>query len=413
MPCQAPPKLSVPSCQGPQTDKADATGLIFCPACKRMRQQYLDSVQRQKTRETSRVGFIKNLLNQPGLTGASLQKQATARTEQVLIDLFNECSTGTAPADFAFMACGSMARREMVTYSDIDAVLVLSNGDTASRNYYEAVLQRVEDRLVVAGRSTNLVSGANHTNFRFCPTGLSPLDFLGTIGELIDNALEADEGAHVRGALFTRMIMGDRRWGDAYTLACQKALGLGGRHKREALLHLTEVLEKKNGEFKLPAADDFVVNAKTQIYRPTHMIVNELALYYGIQVQGTREQIVALTEANHMSLPVANLLMELLESYAKVMTAHQAKMGEEFHLVRLRDGKNTDPPRDVQDFGVIPKAPPFQVGAIQTSVARLTVLWNMAEEFYRQKSKTGPFAKKRNPFMASNPWADFGGGLRP
>jgi hypothetical protein len=79
----------------------------------------------------------------------------------------------------------------------------------------------------------------------------------------------------------------------------------------------------------------------------------------------------------------------------------------------MRDGKPTDPERDVRDFSVIPKASPFQVGAIQTSITRLTVLWSMAEEFYRQKSKTGPFAKKRNPFTTNNPWADFGGGLRP
>src|SRR5262249_11447604 len=100
MPCQAIGRNVAPSCKGPMTATEDDKGLIFCPTCKRIRREYFAGVERMRQRNTARVQFTKDLLSQQGLTGTSLQKQITARTEQVIIESFQDACEGRLPADF-------------------------------------------------------------------------------------------------------------------------------------------------------------------------------------------------------------------------------------------------------------------------------------------------------------------------
>ena len=400
MPCQSKGQTVVPSCNGPllMLSESNRKAEVFCPTCKRIRKDHFEGQQRQIRRNADRDAFVKDLSQKEGLTGTSLQKQVTARTEQVIVELFDECAKGRRPADFALMACGSMARREMVAYSDIDAVLVLSNNDSRTMDYFRAVVETMNTRLLIAG--------GGDSGFRFCPGGLSPMEFCDTIDPLIERATDPNNGDHVRGALFTRMIYGNEIWGKTYSKACEKALGLGGRHQKLALQNLRQNLERRNTDWKLPAKGALYVDIKSQLYRPVHMIVNEIALYYGVSGGGTREQILDLQQKGKVSLQMVNILMQVLEDYAKVGTAHQISRGREEHYVRLRDVRQSDG-REAEVFKEIPLAPAFQIKAIEEMTKRVALLWTMTEYFVQEKSKRS-FSKKHNPFASKTPMADYG-----
>jgi signal-transduction protein with cAMP-binding, CBS, and nucleotidyltransferase domain len=369
---------------------------VFCPVCKRKRKRELEGIARQVKRNQDRVAFVDQLSKTQGLTGTSMQKQATAKAEQVIVDLFEDAAQGCgrAPADFALMCCGSMARREMVTFSDIDAVLVLSNNENETLEYFKGIVNTMASRLTFAG--------GHDTNFQFCPTGLSPKFFSNTIDVLIEQATDSNEGDHVRGALFTRLIYGNKLWAAAYQKACEKAIRTGDGHKAEALKQLRADLLRKNGDWKLPGADDLYVDVKSQIYRPAHMIVTEVGLYYNVRAEGTREVILGLVDKKKMSLQTANIFMQVLEDYARVTTAHQLSRGREEHWVRLRNVRPSDPKGE--EVKTIPLAPAGQKKAIEEATARVKIIWNMAEEFVREKEKKKIFGTKRNPFTTRKPW---------
>jgi hypothetical protein len=398
MPCEAPPKLSVPSCKGPMIHDSNDKGKVFCPYCRRKRKRELEGIQRQIQRNNDRLQFVQKLSTTEGLTGASLQRQVTAKAEQVLIDLFDDAAMGAGrmPADFALMCCGSMARREMVTFSDIDAVLVLSNNEPRTLEHFSAIVETMGSRLTFAG--------GHLTNFQFCPTGLSPRFFCNTVEVLIDQALDSNAGDHVRGALFTRLTYGHPMWAAKYQKACEKALESGGGHKQEALHQLQGILAKRRDEWKLPGNDDLYVDVKAQIYRPAHMIANELGMYYNVKGESTRDIILRLVERKKMSLQTANIFMQVLEDYAKVTTAHQLQRGREEHWVRLRPVRPTDP--DGEALKQIPLAPPGQIAAIREAAQRVAILWKMADLFVEEKNKK--FAlRKHNPFTSRKPFVDY------
>lgn len=116
-------------------------------------------------------------------------------------------------------------------------------------------------------------------------------------------------------------------WAAKYQKACEKALESGGGHKKEALHQLQGILTKRNEDWKLPGNDDLYVDVKAQIYRPAHMIANELGMYYNVKGESTRDTTLRLVERKKMSLETANIFMQVLEDYAKVTTAHQLQRG--------------------------------------------------------------------------------------
>ena len=407
MACVAPKGRSAPSCMGYSLGDESNDAKVLCPYCRKIRQQANLSLNAQKTREADRVAQIKALSKRKDLTGASLQKQVTAVTEQVLIDLFEDCSRGgTPPADFALMTCGSGARREMVTFSDIDAVLVLSNEDTKTMHYFEDLTTRMSHRLQAVGTRVTMEEGrpfVGNSGFVFCPGGgLSPTNYRARPETIIDEIVRySADDAHLRGALFPRLVYGSPIWAKQYTDMCEKALKTGaGSAKQAALRAIAELMPRKNSDLKQARKGDVTINLKTSIYRAAQLIPNELAIYYGVVAMGTREQIVKLVEGRHMSPEVANIFMETLESYAKVMTAVQLKAGQEQHTVRTRDLPTSDP-----DSRMI-KLNAEQLASIESCLPRIDVIWKMGDGFLAQKSKKGIFASKKNPFMSTNPWQE-------
>jgi signal-transduction protein with cAMP-binding, CBS, and nucleotidyltransferase domain len=405
MACLTKGKNLVPKCDGPHTEFTDAESrarnYVFCPTCKSVRTDFSAKTKKLAQRNTERVQFIKSLTEQEGLTGTSMQRRVTARTEQVIIETFNEACSGRAPADFALMACGSMARNEMVAFSDIDAVLVLSNDDARTLEYFQGVVLTMDRRLNMAG--------GYESGFQFCPGGLSPKVFCNVTEALIEQATDPKAGDHVRGALFTRLVYGNEIWAKEYQKACEKALKDGGRTKAAAIENIKKVFRDKARDYPEIKRDDLAANLKSSIYRPVHMIMNELALYYGVPSSNTREQIIGLIEKKKMTLKTANFFMQVLEDYAKVMTAYQLKQSQEIHMVRIRENRKTDVWDGFANANPaqLPLLSNAHVQAVIESAKRVHLLWAMTEEWVREKEKRFP-CRRSNPFKSKDPIADFG-----
>jgi signal-transduction protein with cAMP-binding, CBS, and nucleotidyltransferase domain len=402
MACLTKGKNLVPNCDGPHTDFTDADcrkkNYVFCPTCKSVRNAFAAKTKKLEQRNLEKVQYIKSLTEQEGLTGASMQRRVTARCEQVVIETFNDACSGRAPADFALMACGSMARNEMVAFSDIDAVLVLSNDDSRTLEYFQGVVLTMDSLLNMAG--------GTETRFTFCPSGLSPKEFCNVTEALIEQATDPKAGDHVRGALFTRLVYGNEIWAKVYLKACEKALKEGGRTKGAAIENIKKVLNGRNGRaplFPEIKRDNLSANLKSSIYRPVHLIMNELALYYGVPSSNTREQILGLIEKKKMSLKTANFFMQVLEDYAKVITPYQVSHNTEIHEVRLRE-----PRKNENEFiNDVPMISAGHVQAVMEMAKRVHLLWAMTEEWVREKEKRFP-SRRSNPFKSKDPIADFG-----
>lgn len=418
MPCIAPKNLSVPSCQGYVITGGDGSlkypeAKFVCRYCKPLYQKEMQRLNRQKSRETDRTGKIAALTQQKHLTGTELQKKLTAITEQVLVELFHDCShSGTPPADFALMACGSMARREMVSFSDIDAFFVISRNDDKTLRYFKDLALRMDLQLNTAGmRAAHDGGVVGNSGFVFCPgdEGLSPTNFCDLPDALVQRFSE-QQSNHMRGGLFPRMVLGSPIWAKSYIDACDAVLKRSNAAMREnALTALRALLPRRTGDLAKPKSGDPDINLKESIYRPVQLIPNEIAIYYGISAQGTRQQILALVEQKHMSLQVAQIFMESLEVYAKLMTALQLKAQGEIHKVLMKPMPATD--SRYSWFKGMQVLEPGQRAAVESTLPRVEVIWEMATEFLRQKSKTGLFVSKKNPFMSTSPYQDYN--IRP
>lgn len=414
MPCVAPKNLSVPSCQGYLITSGDgslryAEAQFVCRYCKPLYNKEMERLNRQKSREADRTGKLLALTKQKFLTGTELQKKLTAITEQVLVELFHDTSrSGNPPADFALMVCGSMARREMVSFSDIDAFFVISRNDRKSLGYFKDLALRMDLQLQTAGMRAAHDGGiAGNSGFVFCPGdgGLSPINFCDVPDVLVQRFAD-QQGGHMRGGLFPRMVLGDPIWAKSYIAACDAVLKRSNAAMRQnALTALRALIPRRTGDLAKPRSGAPNINLKESIYRPVQLIPNEIAIYYGISAQGTRQQILALVEGKHMSLEVAQLFMESLEVYAKVVNALQLKHRGELHGVLMRPLPKGDPLENW--FKGWPVLEPWQRSAVESTLPRVEAIWEIATEFLRQKSKTGLFVSKKNPFTSTQPYRDF------
>ncbi|MBC8145792.1 MAG: hypothetical protein H7X80_09400, partial [bacterium] len=153
--------FNTPNCAGPRYHPHSQLGINVCAQCRSHAQ-----TSRIRSNETQRISSIRNLTQSTlsmGQKGASMADLAC----QMIVDLLWESGVDQgAQTDFAFLMCGSIARGESSTYSDIDAVMVLDDG--ASRNRYENVMIKMDELI--------FRSGLKDTGFRFCQGGLSPLD---------------------------------------------------------------------------------------------------------------------------------------------------------------------------------------------------------------------------------------------
>jgi hypothetical protein len=423
MSCVAPEGVKrsseAPACAGPQVGVDTYRLKWSCPFCTAVREGVVRLDQKNLARqqqvadlaEMSRTNGVGYRDESTHVTGARLQRQICDLIEGTLVDLFNDCLTGAPPAHHAMMVCGSLARREASAFSDIDAVLVLSSDEPEVIRYYTDVVSQMKLRLTFAG--------GYHTGFAFCPGGLHPLNLLGTpdrIFEYIDNN-SAD--THLRGAYRTRFIFGAKPLGEEYVDRCA-VREEGGRRAspRDGLRLLQDIVHKKQTYWmedeqegwKPPPRDPVAVQIKAQFYRPVTMVIEALAIYYGAPGSSSRERVLSLIKAGHMSVEVGNFLFNIMDDTAKVRTTAHVKAGKEFEGVKLRATRASDfaGPGTAnyryrkEDFDGMQAADRGSVAIALALVERINRFWTMTEKFVDEKGKR--FALRReNPFKTKRP----------
>lgn len=391
---------NTPNCAGPRFHPHMHLGLTVCPQCRDHAQ-----AARLRSSETDRIAAIRTLA-QSNLSVGRKQASVSDMAAQTVVDLLWEAGIdqGTQ-SQFAFLMCGSIARGESSTYSDIDAVLVLAPG--ASRARYEAVMTRMDELL--------WKSGLKDTGFRFCQGGLSPLDsinnpaLLGTSDYIIDmindQLATGGEGAvHLLGALHTKLIYGDRNLANNYQMLCSQQVDMqAAKRKAQAVREIGEFAQRmKTGEWKVPTGNELYIQVKNQIYRPVHMIVHSLAQYYGIGAVSSRDQLVALRDQRHMTPEIANMLGQVLDVAGQLRMELQLQMGREYEALKLRAPTNTDPAKDVQDLANQQVATANQLQKVRAVIPYLRILAGLASAFAANKSKKG-LRSRENPFTTANP----------
>lgn len=387
-------------CAGPRFHPHNHLNVDVCQQCR-------DHAQAGRLRrgEAERVAVIRNLV-QSNLSVSRKQASVSDMAAQTVVDLLWEAGIDQGPqSQFAFLMCGSIARGESSTYSDIDAVLVLDPG--ASKAKYEAVMARMDVLL--------WKSGLKDTGFRFCQGGLSPLDsinnpaLLGQAQDIIDminNQLATGgEGAvHLLGALHTKLIYGDRNLAHSYQQLCRQQVDMqAAKRKAQAVREIGEFAQRmKTGDWKVPTGNELYIEVKNQLYRPVHMIVHALAQYYGIAAVSSRDQLTALRDQKHMSPEIANMLGQLLDVAGQLRMELQLQMGKEYEALKLRAPTNSDPAKDVQDLARQQVATGNQVQRVRSMIPYLKILAGLATAFAANKSPKGLHLRD-NPFTTSNP----------
>lgn len=389
-----------PNCAGPRFHPHSHLGIQVCQQCRDHAQ-----AARIRSSESHRVSAIRNL----ALSTVSMKQKHASMSDmaaQMVVDLLWEAGIDQGPqTEFAFLMCGSIARGESSTYSDIDAVLVLDDGVRTGR--YENVMMRMDELL--------FKSGLKDTGFRFCQGGLSPLEsinnpaLLGTprsIIDMINSQLETGgEGAvHLLGALHTKLIFGSRNLADRYQTMCRQQISMEkARTKSQAVREIGEFARRmKQGPWKVPTGNELYIEVKNQLYRPAHMIVHALAQYYGIQTVSGRDQIQALYEQKHMSLAVANMLLQLLDVAGQLRMELQLDMGKEYEALKLRAPIPSDPQHDVNALTGQNTATQDQLRKVRAVIPILKILAGLAEAFAENKRKKG-LVRRENPFMSDRP----------
>jgi hypothetical protein len=405
------------NCLGPQPDRDDDTVVgPLCGVCEQLRYilaqrdkhepELAALVRKQMVANEKRLGAVKTFHTTPGTTGALLQRQVSERAEKEIRGLIKRTLAvmGAAPCKWAFMVCGSIARREAVAFSDIDALFVTESDDPEKIKWFKDAAVKMQQVLWESGGDTS--------QFKFCPGGLSPAMVVGTPEWLvahIDKKAKAGDH-HMLAALQSSYVAGDHALAVEYEDCCHGYMRQGRKASREAALQeLQRHMQKRNTHFlregwRLPEDDDALVNVKSQLYRPVHMIVGSLAQYYQVEGLSTRAQVLGLVESDHMSVRVAYSILNTLDDIAYLRMERQLQANTEYELVKRRNLKKKE------KFGFEPEDTDLarderlgsarQVATIDACVKRVKMFWDIADLFVKQK--TGAKQGSRdNPFNAA------------
>ena len=174
MPCQAPPFSRVATCPGPtglpaaarcarcargtclaagERFRADCPGPGGTPAAK------ICPECRARGNLRDRRGSMATLLQQPGVTGAQLQRGWTTRVEAIVQQMFRDEFAGNEPCQYAFCIAGSGARHEASPYSDLDCFLLLADDRPSNVLFFRTATKAVSDMLIALDSAITLLDG--------------------------------------------------------------------------------------------------------------------------------------------------------------------------------------------------------------------------------------------------------------
>lgn len=257
-----------------------------------------------------------------------LQAMMTEGYRKLLEGLINDSIAHLgrgAPAVFAFAGLGSIARRELSPYSDLEFICLLETASPENLDYFRALNELLALKVVNMGETAykfiRFEGGERSltpSGFHLDRAGLSPLGVQGSqelIGSPSDLAalLRNGERIFVNAMSLACHITGDSRLTVAYQQEVRTVFNPpkpslfstvfgGGGRRRSRKTRAVELMENYIGDFQPQLnqvkIDDGTFEVKIELYRPLHGVVNALALYHGLSSQNTFDQINELQRGN-------------------------------------------------------------------------------------------------------------------
>lgn len=303
--------------------------------------------------ETVRSQFAERLVNRTVIEAN--QELLTQGYQEILISLIEESIRliGKSPPDrFAVMGLGSMARREVAPYSDIEFAFLVEDNSPETMDYFRELSQLLTLKMVnmgetkcellrfkrgKGGREDRPAKSFVPTGFSMdigglCPAGKSGVyELIGTPNQLAQLQREkwlrsnSSEIILVNAMTTVSCLMGDLRLVAAYKKEVKKILDKKivrtfwqGKIQTLRQVRALELIRGFVSEFEPRLDQDKIdlrgFDVKKELYRLPQTVISGLALYYDLKSSNTLEKIGELQEKGLISPAGADRLKQVFRS---------------------------------------------------------------------------------------------------
>ncbi len=246
---------------------------------------------------------------------------------------------GTPPCKYALVGTGSLARGSMCVYSDLDAVVLVDETSPAITTYFQKVghLFSLMVRNLGETRCKDFL-GFQHLKDGFCldvaalhpaKTILTVNEYLGKISTEVDSlelSPHNDIDALAHALSMPAFIGGNPQLFQTLGDELDQHLGAENRGSRLA----TQQLRRWKG----PSERSPTFDAKDDLYRPIHLLIDALALLYGSNSVRTVDRIAELRQ--HLPGAFVDLLARALTLACRLRMGAHLHYGQERETVHVR-----------------------------------------------------------------------------
>lgn len=366
--------------------------------------------------ETVRSQFAERLINRTVIEAN--QELLTQGYQEILISLIEESIRliGQNPPDrFAVMGLGSMARREVAPYSDIEFAFLIQDNSPETVSYFRELSQLLTLKMVnmgetkcellrfkrgKGGREDRPAKSFVPTGFSMdigglCPAGKSGVyELIGTPNQLAQLQREkwlrsnSSEIILVNAMTTVSCLMGDPRLVDAYKKDVKKILDkkVGrtfwqGKIRPLRQVRALELIRGFVSEFEPRLNQDKIdlrgFDVKKELYRLPQTVISGLALYYGLKSSNTLEKIDELQGKGLISPAGADRLKQVFRSILTLRA--QAHLFYKTECEILYHDRGEGAPEDERLFMISPEMKSELIEIYRT----LVPLYRQASDFLR------------------------------
>ena len=291
---------------------------------------------------------------QTQMSASTILEKITEEAKHLTQTLLSEClqGLGPPPCKYAILALGSMGRREMSLYSDVELAILLEENTEQNRNYFLQFTQLLQIKIINLGetRAEILPEEESATIEGFHLDMMNPLyveELLNTPEEMA--AIQEQSDPILPNLLrMGSFLMGNRFlvaryeqsisevWGNT-TNRQMKALTLLQKDLKAFDPQLTQKLTKEATE-----ESTFAFNIKGELYRLPSEVINKLCLYYGIWEKNTWDRLNKLKEKYIVSKEGHRNLCNAMEAITRLRLRTHAYYGMENEDVYHRSKKSSE-----------------------------------------------------------------------
>ncbi len=347
---------------------------LFLELSSTVQRGYLKNYQNQLTqirldiKETieKRTSFVKK------------HEEITQKFKNLLKKLIEHCISllqESAPTSYAVICFGSMARKEMGPYSDVEFAFLLKEDTEPNRQYFRKLSRLIELRMVNLGETFFPViqwrkvekvyfdpGSLTRKGFSLDKGGVAPLGKEG-IYELIGDpktiaSFQKEDWMGGQGEIplinalmYGEMVMGDPSLLTSYFETMRGILN-NPCEDSDRSLRETRALELLKGhiqEFAPYLGDERILlrgfDTKKDLYRPLQMSLAALALYYGFEEGNTYNIIGLLQSKGYLSSQGASNLQKALENVSSLRIRSQVFYSSEKAIMYHKN--TTDPAQNL------------------------------------------------------------------